>query len=31
MVAVADVIVRQRTGDFDPSTFRDSYQEACSS
>jgi DNA end-binding protein Ku len=28
MVAIADVIVRQRTGDFDPSTFRDSYQEA---
>jgi DNA end-binding protein Ku len=28
MVAIAGAIVRQRTGKFDPSTFRDSYQEA---
>jgi DNA end-binding protein Ku len=28
MVAIAGAIVRQRTGDFDPSTFRDRYQEA---
>ena len=28
MVAIASAIVRQRTGKFDPSTFRDSYQEA---
>ena len=27
MVAIAGAIVRQRTGKFDPSTFRDSYQE----
>jgi hypothetical protein len=25
---VAGAIIRQRAGDFDPSTFRDSYQEA---
>jgi DNA end-binding protein Ku len=28
MVAIAGAIIRQRTGDFDPSTFRDRYQEA---
>jgi DNA end-binding protein Ku len=28
MVAIAGAIIGQRTGDFDPSTFRDSYQEA---
>jgi DNA end-binding protein Ku len=28
MVAIAGAIVRQRTGNFDPSTYRDNYQEA---
>jgi DNA end-binding protein Ku len=28
MVAIAGVIIRQRTGNFDPSTYRDRYQEA---
>jgi DNA end-binding protein Ku len=28
MVAIAGAIIRQRTGDFDPSTYRDRYQEA---
>jgi DNA end-binding protein Ku len=28
MVAIAGAIIRQRTGKFDPSTFRDRYQEA---
>jgi DNA end-binding protein Ku len=28
MVAIAGAIIRQRTGKFDPRTFRDSYQEA---
>jgi DNA end-binding protein Ku len=28
MVAIATAIIRQRTGKFDPSTFRDRYQEA---
>ena len=28
MVAIAGVIIRQRTGHFDPSTYRDRYQEA---
>jgi DNA end-binding protein Ku len=28
MVAIASAIVRQRTGNFDPSTYRDRYQEA---
>jgi DNA end-binding protein Ku len=28
MVAIAGAIIGQRTGDFDPSTFCDSYQEA---
>jgi DNA end-binding protein Ku len=28
MVAIARAIIRQRTGKFDPSTFRDRYQEA---
>ena len=28
MVAIAGAIIKQRTGDFDPSTFRDRYQEA---
>ena len=28
MVAIAGAIIRQRTGNFDPSTYRDRYQEA---
>jgi DNA end-binding protein Ku len=28
MVAIAGTIIRQRTGNFDPSTYRDRYQEA---
>ena len=28
MVAIAAAIIRQRTGNFDPSTYRDRYQEA---
>jgi DNA end-binding protein Ku len=28
MVAIAGAIIRQRTGHFDPSTYRDRYQEA---
>jgi DNA end-binding protein Ku len=28
MVAIAGTIIRQRTGHFDPSTYRDRYQEA---
>jgi DNA end-binding protein Ku len=28
MVAIAGAIVKQRTGNFDPSTYRDRYQEA---
>ena len=28
MVAIAGAIIRQRTGKFDPGTFRDGYQEA---
>src|ERR1700736_5961749 len=28
MVAIAGAIIRQRTGTFDPSTYRDRYQEA---
>jgi DNA end-binding protein Ku len=28
MVAVAETIIKRRTGNFDPSTFRDRYQEA---
>src|ERR1700741_3893193 len=28
MVAIACAIIRQRTGTFDPSTYRDRYQEA---
>jgi hypothetical protein len=28
MVAIASAIIRQRTGNFDPSTYRDRYQEA---
>ena len=28
MVAIADAIIKQRTGKFDPSTHRDRYQEA---
>src|SRR5262252_4411457 len=28
MVAIAGAIIRQRTGKFDPSTFRDRYQDA---
>ena len=28
MVAIAGAIIRQRTGKFDPSTYRDRYQEA---
>src|SRR5947208_4549184 len=28
MVAIAGAIIRQRTGQFDPSTYRDRYQEA---
>jgi DNA end-binding protein Ku len=28
MVAIAGAIIKQRTGDFDPSAFRDRYQEA---
>ena len=28
MVAIARAIIRQRTGKFDPSTYRDRYQEA---
>jgi DNA end-binding protein Ku len=28
MVAIASAIIRQRTGSFDPSTFRDRYQES---
>jgi hypothetical protein len=28
MVAIADAIIKQRTGKFDPSTYRDRYQEA---
>jgi DNA end-binding protein Ku len=27
MVAIAGAIIRQRTGEFDPSTYRDRYQE----
>src|SRR6202040_3878892 len=27
-VAIAGAIIRQRTGNFDPSTYRDRYQEA---
>jgi Na+/H+ antiporter NhaD/arsenite permease-like protein len=29
MVAVAKAIITQRTGGFDPTTYRDRYQEAC--
>jgi DNA end-binding protein Ku len=28
MIAIAGAIIRQRTGNFDPSTYRDRYQEA---
>src|ERR1700731_4176429 len=28
MVAIAGAIIRQRTGNFDPSSYRDRYQEA---
>jgi DNA end-binding protein Ku len=28
MVAIARAIIRQRTGSFDPTTYRDRYQEA---
>jgi DNA end-binding protein Ku len=28
MVAIAGAIIKQRTGTFDPSTYRDRYQEA---
>jgi DNA end-binding protein Ku len=28
MVAIAGTIIRQRTGNFDPSSYRDRYQEA---
>jgi non-homologous end joining protein Ku len=28
MVAIAGAVIRQRTGDLDPSTFRDHYQQA---
>ena len=28
MVAIAGAIIKQRTGKFDPSTYRDRYQEA---
>jgi len=28
MMAIAGAIIRQRTGNFDPSTYRDRYQEA---
>ena len=28
MVAIAGAIIRQRTGHFDPSTYRDRYQDA---
>ncbi|HEX3418459.1 MAG TPA: Ku protein, partial [Stellaceae bacterium] len=28
MVAIAGTIIRQRTGNFDPSTYRDGYQDA---
>jgi hypothetical protein len=28
MVAIAGAIIRQRTGHFDPGTYRDRYQEA---
>jgi len=28
MVAIAGAIIRQRTDNFDPSTYRDRYQEA---
>jgi len=28
MVAIAGAIISQRTGHFDPSTYRDRYQEA---
>ena len=27
MVAIAGAIISQRTGNFDPSTYRDNYQE----
>ena len=30
MVAIAGAIIKQRTGHFDPSTYRDRYQTGCS-